>query len=671
MNVFVETSHTFHCQDRLLNRREEIVDRWYKALAPTGIAYLGHVDLRQSLRELTDQVIELLTAESFQRQEAASIGSELARLHYISPQALGRTQTALMHAILQGLCQECACALHKRLIGLFAALSTGFIEQSRETILQEQEQIRNALISEIKRAEEKLRLRETAIASSINAICFCGLDGRITYVNPAFLETWGYDEPAEVLGRSMSDIAFCPEEFSDVNQAIRESGGWIGELVAQRKDGSRFYVQVSASLLEDADGQPIRLMVSFINITARKQAEKKVEQHLARLETLHKIDRAILKAKSPSEIARVSLRQIYDLVPCQRSSVVLFDFDAGQLELLAVKVTGKTEVKAGGCYPLQPVQDYIEDLKGSDFITGDITSRSDVAEALSILHSEGLKRFLSVPLRYKCDLIGALSLWSSDDEAFSERHIPLAQEVANSITIAIWHARLIESLNQQQEHLRMVLKRLSEAEEVERRRVARTLHDRVGQALTALGLNLNVVKSQIGPSIPEKVEDRIEDSLRLVENMAERIRRVTADLRPPMLEDYGLDSALEWYARQSSQRAGIDIDIIAEEELPSLAPEVETTLFRIVQEAVTNAIKHAEASRAAIILKVDLPTVRMVVRDDGVGFDISKETTLNDEHGLGLLSMQERAQSVGGECFVESNLDQGTRVIVEVEIDDN
>jgi signal transduction histidine kinase len=151
--------------------------------------------------------------------------------------------------------------------------------------------------------------------------------------------------------------------------------------------------------------------------------------------------------------------------------------------------------------------------------------------------------------------------------------------------------------------------------------------------------------------------------------MAERIRRVTADLRPPMLEDYGLGSALEWYARQSSQRAGIDIKVDAEESNPQLAPEVENALFRIAQEAVTNAIKHAQASQAEITLRAASPLTRMEIKDNGIGFDPSKTSSLDHEHGLGLLSMQERAQSVGGECFVESNPNRGTRVIVEVETD--
>jgi PAS domain S-box-containing protein len=669
MNNPSEKSPPLALREQLLDRRDVIVEHWYKALTPTGIAHLGHVNIRHKLSHLTDQVLELLTAESFEQQQAASIGSQLAKLHYVSPQALARTQMTLTQSILQDLPQEWACALHTRLISLVAGLSTGFIQQSQETILREQERIRNTLINEIQKAERELRLKETAIASSINAICFCDMKEKITYVNPAFLETWGYDEPEEVLGRPMSDIAFRSENVSNVIQAIRESGGWIGELVAQKKDGTHFYVQVSASILKDANGQPIQMMGSFINITDRKEAEKEVKQHLARLETLHKIDRAILKAKSPQEIAEVSLRQIYKLVPCQRSSVVLFDFEAEQMEVLAVQLAGETGIKAGGRYPMQPVENYVEALKDRDFITDDITQHSDRAEALSILHSEGLKRFLSVPLRHKRELIGALSLWSNNDDAFGEKYIPLAQEIANSITIAIWHARLLESLNQQQEQLRMILKRLSEAEEIERRRVARTLHDRVGQNLTALGLNLNVIRTQLGMGIPQQVDERIDDSLRLVEVMAERIRRVTADLRPPMLEDYGLGSALEWYARQSSQRAGIDIKVDAEESNPQLAPEVENALFRIAQEAVTNAIKHAQASQAEITLRAASPLTRMEVKDNGIGFDPSKTSSLDHKHGLGLLSMQERAQSVGGECFVESNPNRGTRVIVEVETD--
>lgn len=654
---------------QLTQRREAIAQRWYQAITKTGFASLRGTSVRQRILALTDRAIELLTTESLEPQQAESIGSELASFHYLSPKTLARTQTTLSSAMLEGLSQAQVCVLQKRLTPLFAGLSTGFLQQSQDTILHEQEQIRNALISEIQQAKRELSLKETAIASSINGIAFCDLEGQITYVNPAFLEMWGYDEPAEVVGRPATDFGRHPERVWIAIRAITESGGWIGELVAQRKDGSCFDVQVSASVLEQDEGEPIQLMGSFIDITERRQAEAEKERHLARLEILHQIDQAILEAKSSQEIAEAGLRQIHQLVPCKRSSVVLFDYEANEMELLAVQSASETAVGPGKHYSLDHVKDHLEVLREQEVFTSNINQWSDLPGAFPALRSEGLKRFLAVPLRYQGKIIGTLTLWSEDVNAFSEEYIPLAQEVGDSITIAIRHARLLESVRQQRQELQTALRRLAEAEEAERRRVAHTLHDRVGQALTALGLNLTIIQSQFEPAPPEMANERIADSFQLIEDMADRIRRVTADLRPPLLEDYGLDTALESYARESARRSDLTIDVDCEPPMPELAPEIETALFRITQEAVTNAIKHAEASQVQIQLKTEGPIARLIIEDDGVGFDSDGRPKRDAEHGLGLLSMKERAQAVGGRCHVDSCPDAGTSVIVEVNCD--
>jgi two-component system sensor histidine kinase UhpB len=202
--------------------------------------------------------------------------------------------------------------------------------------------------------------------------------------------------------------------------------------------------------------------------------------------------------------------------------------------------------------------------------------------------------------------------------------------------------------------------------EVERRRLARELHDQVGQRLTALGINLNIIRAQIPEQTGDAIRSRIDDSLFLVEQTTECIRDVMAELRPPVLDDYGLVAALRWYGEQFARRSGIAVAVEGEELVPRLAARVENALFHIAQEALTNVAKHAQAKNVKVTAQVQDEILCLLVADDGIGFDPASTTEPGGGHGWGLLTMTERAEAVGGRCRFESIPGQGTRVIVEV-----
>lgn len=222
-----------------------------------------------------------------------------------------------------------------------------------------------------------------------------------------------------------------------------------------------------------------------------------------------------------------------------------------------------------------------------------------------------------------------------------------------------------EALQQQTRRLRALTAQLSEVTEAERQRLARELHDQVGQNLTALGINLSIVRSQIPGEAAAPVRSRLDDSLLLVEQTAERIRDVMADLRPPVLDDYGLVAALHWYGEQFAGRTGLSVAVEGEKPVPRLVPRVENALFRIAQEALTNVAKHAQATRVTVTVEVESGVVRLVIADDGKGFNPAHMADPGEAQGWGLLTMTERAEAVGGRCSIESDPGRGTRVIVE------
>ena len=226
--------------------------------------------------------------------------------------------------------------------------------------------------------------------------------------------------------------------------------------------------------------------------------------------------------------------------------------------------------------------------------------------------------------------------------------------------------RAEETLRRYAEQLRVLTARLANAEEGERRRLAQELHDRVGQNLTALSINLNIVRDLLSPELAVRIGPRLEDSLELVSETMEHIRDVMAELRPPVLDDYGLLASLRWYGQRFAQRTGLAIATQGADPTPRLPLATEITLFRIAQEALTNAARHAQAHQVSVTLDAAAGGVRLTIADDGIGFDPELHTQPNGRHAWGLLTMSERAESAGGRLVMDAAPGRGTRVIVEV-----
>ena len=216
-----------------------------------------------------------------------------------------------------------------------------------------------------------------------------------------------------------------------------------------------------------------------------------------------------------------------------------------------------------------------------------------------------------------------------------------------------------------EERRRLLSRRLLHVQELERRTIARELHDEVGQALTAIKINLQSIERS-----PKLGLDRVQDSLAIVEALVARIRDLSLDLRPAMLDDWGLYAAVRWYAGRQAERAGITIRVrgnVGDERLPS---DVETTCFRVVQEAVTNALRHARATRLDIRLSRDPTHIGVEVVDDGAGFDVhDARHAANHGESLGLLGMEERVRLLGGEITLSSRPGAGTTITVSLPTD--
>jgi signal transduction histidine kinase len=229
-------------------------------------------------------------------------------------------------------------------------------------------------------------------------------------------------------------------------------------------------------------------------------------------------------------------------------------------------------------------------------------------------------------------------------------------------------ARVIEQQDEQVQAAK-ASRRMLEVQEAERREVANRLHDMVGQKLTALSINLNIVKGQLLPSQTARIGLRLDDSLRLVEETTESIRDVMAELRPAVLDDFGLAAVLRWYADQFTKRTGVATTVIEEGPGRRLSSTVEHALFRMVQNALGNVAKHARADKALVTLRTAPRLTCLSVADNGCGFDPAALRQPALAHGWGLMIMRERAAAIGAQLTIESAPGHGTKVVITMNED--
>jgi signal transduction histidine kinase len=238
-----------------------------------------------------------------------------------------------------------------------------------------------------------------------------------------------------------------------------------------------------------------------------------------------------------------------------------------------------------------------------------------------------------------------------------------------SQTNQVLQAEIIQRQKAEEAH-KQVLRRLSEAQETERGRISRELHDQLGQELTALKLGLQILRKQ-GP-FTAGVQESISKQEALADRLMRDIHRLAWELRPSALDDLGLELALRRYTLAWSENSGVVVDFHADGGGAGRLPlELETTLYRVAQEALTNITRHARAERVSVLLERRSGCVSLIVEDDGQGFNADKVVQEPEESGkLGLLGMQERVKLVGGTFEIESTEGTGTTVFARLPLED-
>jgi PAS domain S-box-containing protein len=516
------------------------------------------------------------------------------------------------------------------------------------------------------RVESRLADQAYLLANLSDAVFASDAEGIITSWNQASVEIFGWTA-REAVGRNVRELLGA--EFYGANPAktrreMRMSGCVRAELIQRHKDGHAVPIEVITVGLQGVGGNPAGRVSVCRDISARKAAEAAELQHRQRLEILHEIDRSILAAQSAAVLAQDVARRIRAVFGCQRSEVVVFDLVARQARMLAAHGVGSENFGPGTCVPLELRRMFGKHREGRAAAIEDLAALADLLPMERDLLAAGLRSFVSLPLLVNGELIGTLNLWRSVPGQFAAQDVALAAHIADSLAVALQHTHLDEQAQTYRAQLHAQSRGLVEVLEGERSAIARELHDEAGQALTSLLLNLSSLERD--PDCPRSFLPRIAEMKQSTDSALIGLHRMTMKLRPISLDRLGLMAALSQYVATYQNQIDVQVDMttvgMEDRRLPS---EIEATLYRVVQEALTNVARHAQASQVSIVVEWQSERVVAIVEDNGQGFEVAEAI---QGGRLGLVGMRERAEMLGGTLTIESTAGAGTTVFVELPI---
>jgi PAS domain S-box-containing protein len=410
------------------------------------------------------------------------------------------------------------------------------------------------------------------------------------------------------------------------NEALRSGTDYENQFRIVRPDGVIRTVHNQARVDRDESGRPVRVIGVCQDITERKLAEEQV--------------------RASQERFRMMVENVRDY------AIYILDMNGyvTSWNLGAERIEGyRAEEIIGRHY--------------SCFFPPDHAARGDPGMQLQFASVQG--RYESEGWRVRKN---GSQFWAHVivtpllDETGKSRGF---SEITHDITE---RKRAEEDLHSYADRLKITSRRLVEVQEAERRLLAGELHDRVGQNLTALGINLSIIASGLPAGSKPELAGRLEECSSLLEGTVDAMRNVMAELRPHALDDYGLPAALRSLATGFSRRTGIQVAFEGDVPGADLPKPVDLAMFRIAQEALNNVAKHSNAKRVEIAIRRANGLATLSVRDNGIGFDPKRIERSNREAGWGLLIMRERAEAVGAQFSLKAGLRTGVQVLVEYHV---
>lgn len=371
-----------------------------------------------------------------------------------------------------------------------------------------------------------------------------------------------------------------------------------------------------------------------------------------RLTTLVELGRSLVLVSDLHQLLTNSIRAGREML-CARHAVlgVLADDGRGFRDLYTSSASPGADEPPGSFAPSNPI---VRRLLSDGQPIREVVDATAAASLPCFSADPRVDCYLGVPVASPTSRYGFLLFGGKiEGSQFSTQDEGLASILAAQLAVAYENAL-------RRERLRTVSRQLLRAQEEERRHIARELHDEIGQSLTATKISLQRAMDRADEAAASVL---VQESLVLIEGLLQQVRNLSLDLRPSVLDDLGLVAALRWYIDRLSQRTGIAGRLVPPPGTLRLPAEIETTCFRVAQEALTNVVRHARAEHVQVLLVQEDHTLKLLIRDDGVGFDVAAaRSRAVGGASLGLLGMQERLELIGGRMVIEAGPDRGTLV---------
>ena len=510
-------------------------------------------------------------------------------------------------------------------------------------------------------SEERFRLLVEGVQDY--AIFLFDENGTITSWNSGVERVLGYRQ-SQWVGRNWN-IIFPPDEryqCAEIMEQARHNNGTVSERWHVRADGSQFWASNATNALFDANGHLRGYAKIVRDMSERREAEDRLRAANEELES-----RVAQRTAELEELNDALKAENMERRQAEDGRLVLVRQLESELERLKQLLQG---IPAGVIIAHSDRRPLFVNTR----------ARLTLGMADGVEHDEAVRTWLyeaGGPLRRALE---GENVASEEREFARDSENPLSLSVSaepihdasahceSLISAAIVAFQDITERKRSEVVRHQLLQRLVDAQEEERARISRELHDQMGQSLTALLMVINSMTT--GKNNAAKIEERMERLKILVEELMDQAHLLAWELRPPALDNLGLRAALEQYLKEWSRSTGVRADFASRgfTNLEHLDKVVETTLYRVVQEALNNVHRHAGAKTVSVLLERMDGNVTAIVEDDGHGFNVESVTSGNSER-LGLVGMRERIELIGGSLTLESTSDQGTSVYARVMVE--
>jgi PAS domain S-box-containing protein len=498
-------------------------------------------------------------------------------------------------------------------------------------------------------------------------------NSRYILVNEAFMAACGHPEH-EILGHTPDKVwsTEWAQVYMRTDQAVVSSGRRSRyEESRISADGMPRWFDTIKTPIRDADGAVIGTVGISRDITDRKRFERDMAR-LNRLYALRSgINKAITQIGRPDELLSRVCRIAVEAGGLQLAWICLPE-DATQgvachasTQALQEQFMAGAEAGwygLGGFFPAEP----------RAYVCRDIARPRRFGSQARVARSLGMGSFVALPLTQAGKPVGYCLLFARDADFFSPDIARLVGALSRDLSFSLDYIaeaargrQAREELLESRSRLRELSAHLQTVREAERTRISRELHDELGQSLTALRLGLNFLETHRPAAEDTAWRQHVRRLKEIADSTVESVQRIAADLRPPVLDELGLGSAIEWLAESFAERSGLRCALQLPQRERDFGPEISTGVFRIVQEALTNARRHGNATAVSVSLDERAGMLHVVIADNGCGIDASQATPRGS---LGLLGMRERALMLGGRLTVCNQEAGGTRVEAEIPV---